>query len=145
TYQISKRFSVNLTLPFMYGDVTVVSNRIHQTAGGIGDVRLIGSMWLLDPPKHPDGNIAFGLGLKAPTGDSNYKSSAPGYVQERPVDQGIQPGDGGWGAIVEMQAFQKLVENLYFYVAGFYLINPQRISDTEFTTDPKIHLSIPDQ
>jgi hypothetical protein len=145
TYQASRRFTISLDLPFQYGEVTVISNRIHQTAGGLGDIRLTGSAWLLDPQKHPDGNVSLGLGLKAPTGDSDVKGHAPGFAEERPVDQAIQPGDGGWGAIVEMEAFQKLFPRTYFYTDGFYLLNPQRTSNTEFTTDPTVRLSIPDQ
>jgi hypothetical protein len=55
------------------------------------------------------------------------------------------PGDGGWGIVLQMEAFQKLLDNFYFYVTGYYLITPQRVSSTEFTTDPTVHLSIPDQ
>ena len=44
-------------------------------------------------------NIAFGLGVKAPTGSTTIKDrfyTAKDNV-EYPADQTIQPGDGGWG------------------------------------------------
>jgi hypothetical protein len=147
TYQVTKRFSLSMDLPFTYGEVTVITNHFHMTAGGPGDLRLVGNTWLLDPLKYPDGNVALGLGLKAPTGDSDYKGAVDinGVSVRRPVDPGLQPGDGGWGVVLEMQAFQKLFENLYFYTSGFYLINPRRLSSTEFTTDPTVRLSVPDQ
>ncbi|MBM3838591.1 MAG: hypothetical protein FJ398_11630 [Verrucomicrobia bacterium] len=44
-----------------------------------------------------------------------------------------------------MQAFQKIFKNTYGYASGFYLINPREKSDTQFTTDPNVLLSVPDQ
>jgi hypothetical protein len=146
-YGVTKRLSLNLDLPFSYGVADVVTNRLHMEAGGLGDIRLVGNAWLLDPPKHVDGNVALGLGFKAPSGDSNYKNDVyiKGVYVERPVDPALQPGDGGWGIVLQLQAFQKLIGNFYFYTTGFYLINPTRLSDTTFTTDPTVQLSVPDQ
>jgi hypothetical protein len=60
----------------------------------------------------------------------DYYTLSNGVIQ-RPLDIAAQLGDGGWGIVLEMQAFQKLVENLFGYVAGFYLINPQDINGTQ--------------
>ncbi|MBI2948668.1 MAG: hypothetical protein HYY23_13575 [Verrucomicrobia bacterium] len=147
TYAVSKRFSLSLTLPFVYGDVTVISNRLHNTVAGIGDLRLVGNIWLLDPSKHSNGNISFGLGMKAPTGESKGTDTVliNGVETVRPADTSIQPGDGGWGVVLEMQGFQKIVQHTYLYASGFYLINPREKNDTQFTTDPSVLLSVPDQ
>ena len=70
-------------------------------------------MWLLDPGTHLRGNIAFGLGVKAPTG-SNHVASQFYSANNAPVtfeaNQAVQPGDGGWGIILQTQAFRQLFE-----------------------------------
>ena len=148
TYGISDRWSVTFTLPFSYADRSSIyehaatfaefsdtSRRSTMHAGGLGDVRLVTDYWLFDTHKHMDGNIAFGIGLEAPTGDDKAsdivnRSTGPVY---RPVDPSIQPGDGGWGIILQMQGYQKLAQNLYGYVGGAYMLTPEEQSDTEFT------------
>ena len=68
----------------------------------------------------------------------------------RPVDQSIQPGDGGWGIITEFAAF-KYFGNTVTYASGSYMFNPREQND--FDRDPSIlvqdpltrHLSIADQ
>jgi hypothetical protein len=108
TYAFTPRFSISLTMPFIHGEVSSLIEhdgvRHTTSAGGLGDMRLVGNAWLLDPAKHKDGNIAFGVGVKAPTGDEKatdtfYKSTGP---ETRPVDIAIQPGDGGWGINLEL-------------------------------------------
>ncbi|MEK7684094.1 MAG: hypothetical protein AAB466_01585 [Verrucomicrobiota bacterium] len=140
TYAFTRRFSLSLSLPFVYAEhhwayehdgVTAHS----MTAGGLGDVSLVGNVWLFDPATCRDGNIALSLGVKAPTGDYNAKdiSYQPTGPVVRPVDQSTQPGEGGWGIILQMQAFQKVFKNTYLYAAGFYLINPREKNGTENT------------
>jgi len=76
------------------------------------------------PPSHHDGNINIGIGVKAPTGDERAVDDFHqfgGTVILRPVDIAAQPGDGGWGFLLQMQAFQKIIKNLYGYISGFYL------------------------
>jgi len=123
-------------------------------AGGLGDIRIVTDLWLLDPHTHMEGNIALGIGLKAPTGDDkasdiSYRKTGP---VARPVDPSIQPGDGGWGMILELQAYQKLFGNLFAFVQGSYLITPEEQNETETplgdrSTIPSVvkHDSIPDQ
>ncbi|HVY69869.1 MAG TPA: hypothetical protein VHH73_08060 [Verrucomicrobiae bacterium] len=144
TYAITKRFSLNLTIPFVYSDRSSLYEHdgVHRhtmSASGLADVRFNGFMWVFDPDHHKDGNIAFGVGMKFPTGDSeatdlSYKATGPVL---RYVDQSIQPGDGGWGVTLDMQGFQKIVKNLYAYTQASYLINPQE-------REPATGYSIPD-
>src|SRR5438132_1279895 len=63
TYALTKRFSLSLTLPFVHGEhiSSFEHDGIHRhsmTAAGLGDIRLLGNVWLFDPAKHEDGNIA---------------------------------------------------------------------------------------
>lgn len=154
TYAFTPRHSFTLTMPFVHGELSSLiehSGTRHTTsAGGLGDVRLVGNAWLLNPSKPRDGNISIGVGVKAPTGnekatDTFYKSTGP---EIRPVDIAIQPGDGGWGINLELVGYQKIIERLYGYVSGFYLINPREQNDA-FTSNPVYgqnrNLSVPDQ
>jgi hypothetical protein len=71
-------------------------------------------------------------------------------TQRRPVDQSIQPGDGGWGILAEMQAFRNLGRVTAFASAN-YLSNPREQNDylrdpTAVNPDPSsAYYSIADQ
>jgi len=131
-YQVTRRFSVTLELPIQTGDRTSYYehdfvHRFTTRASGIGDLRLIGNAWLFDPEKCHDGNISLGLGVKFPTGSDDVMDDFhrdTGLVR-RPVDPAIQPGDGGWGIVAELAAFQKIYRQLFAYAQGIYLINPR--------------------
>ncbi|MEO7598940.1 MAG: hypothetical protein ABIV50_08405 [Opitutus sp.] len=154
TYAVTARFSTTLTVPYTYGQTS--NPREHDgsrhvvTAHGIGDVRLVGNLWLFDPTNHPAGNISIGLGLKLPTGDEAATATfhKPGGPQVLPVDISIQPGDGGWGGLVELSGFRRLSDQLHGYVNGFYLVNP-REQNKAFAHAPILgqirQLSVPDQ
>jgi hypothetical protein len=44
-------------------------DRFKTSSSGLGDVRLAGYNWLLDPDANPDGNVALGFGPKFPAGE----------------------------------------------------------------------------
>jgi hypothetical protein len=132
TYAFNKRFSLSLTMPFVTAHRSSLyehdrTNRHTMSSGGLGDMRLVGNVWLLDPETFTKGNVGFGLGVKAPTGD--YKDTDVRYRPTGPVldyvDNSIQPGDGGWGILVEFQAFQKLFDRTFAYANGTYMITPE--------------------
>jgi len=147
TYALTRRFSLTLEVPFQYGARETYYEHdgvsLHtMEAGGLGDVRLLGNLWLLAPEKHTAGNVSLGLGVKAPTGDhkaTDYSYRSTGRVR-RPVDPAIQPGDGGWGVIFVLQAFGKLSENSAAYFHGSYLSNPREMNGTQtpFGDDPAL-------
>src|SRR2546426_6783814 len=96
SYAVSDRFTLSLTVPFLYGMQSrfyADSARHAVTAVGLGDVSLVGSRWLLDPHNH-SGNIALGLGVKAPTGshtatDTYFPAGGPSIPYA--VGQSNQP------------------------------------------------------
>jgi hypothetical protein len=155
TYAVNERLNLTLEFPFQYGSRTNSDEHdgvhVHtMRAGGLGDMRLGASFWLLNPrlpaeqsiisdgkqvvagcdpapPRYREYNISLGLGVKAPTGDdaaSDY-SFRPTGPELRAVDPAIQPGDGGWGIILSGNAFAKVFKDTYAYLDGFYLINPR--------------------
>ncbi len=135
-YQINPRWSVGLLLPFSFSSrsqfSTALKSRFETHADGIGDMRFNGYVWLLDPVKNPKGNIQLGLGLKVPTGDDGVTDTfvtSTGAAVVHPVDQSIQPGDGGWGFSVELNAYREIFDRTYVYVQGSYLFNPEDTND----------------
>ena len=136
THAFTKRFSVGFTLPFISARRSSLyehdrTNRHTMSAQGLGDNRLVGTYWLFSPDAFTNGNVALGLGIKVPTGDykvADYRHLSTGK-ELRYVDNSIQPGDGGWGMILEFQAFQKIFDRTYLYANGTYMIQPQNTND----------------
>lgn len=162
TYGITDRFFATLTIP------TVINTRSslyehgrterHMTfSRGLADVRAGIGYWLFDPLTHTNGNLAIGLGVKLPTGNFNasdifYNVSEDGSSEVRPVDQSIQPGDGGFGATIDVQFYQQLSSKFMIYAGGFYLFNPRSTNGTRTfreTLSPILQneaiMSVPDQ
>lgn len=162
TYGVTDRLYASITIP------TVINTRSslyehgrderHTTfSRGLADIRVGMGYWVFDPVKHTNGNLALGLGLKLPTGSYNasdifYNVGPEGSPQVRPVDQSIQPGDGGFGITVDFQFYQKIAERFFAYGGGFYLINPRETNGTRTfreTLSPILEneaiMAVPDQ
>ena len=85
TYAFNPRFSATLTIPFSIHDRSQVvrSNDVQRTilkrfstqSGGLGDLRLEGNAWLLDPVARMKGNVLLGLGVKMPTGEKDARDT----------------------------------------------------------------------
>lgn len=145
TYMPNPRWAISVNLPVQYNDRSslyehygnaVAANpeqkRFHTGSQGIGDLRISGSYWIVNPAALPKANLAVGLGVKLPTGnfrvtDSFHRRTKEGadYTIVKPVDQSIQLGDGGVGANVELQGYAQLTGGLTAYANGFYLFNPR--------------------
>ncbi len=153
TYAASDRFSLRLTVPVSYGSQSRFypdTARHVVRADGIGDVGLVGTAWLLNPRTHATGNLAVGAGIKFPTGDYKF---ADAYFRANqgpvafPVDQSIELGDGGWGIILQGQAFQRVAPRTFAYFTGSYLVSPRNQTDVvRAPTSPgsAVHVSVPD-
>ncbi len=144
TYAITPRFSATFTLPFSIQDRSqvvralnaqrTILDRFHTQSAGIGDIRLEFNGWVLDPEKHTKGNILLGLGVSAPTGDRDAQDvfefasfRGSGLVAQRhAVDQSIQGGNGGWGVILDIYAYQQIVPRLNAYFNGAYTLTPEQ-------------------
>lgn len=154
-YKVNPRTTVTLGIPYFSASRTSLYehdrvNRYKMTSRGLGDIRLTAQYWLWNPAQHPKGNIEVGFGFKFPTGDTNHKDYAhttSGLVL-RNVDQSIQPGDGGFGYIVELQAYRVVAPNTTLYATGFYLLNPKETNGTRTNsaiTSVTAYMSVADQ
>ena len=151
-YGLSDRLSLTLTLPLSYGTHSrfyADTARHKVSAHGLGDVNLVGNLWLLDPKVHVAGNVALGLGIKTPSGAYEFKDdfflpNAPPV--QRPVDQAIELGDGGWGIMVQAQAYKQVFARTSAYFFGAYLISPRESTEvaSPIPGTPVVHLAVPD-
>ncbi|HMF72863.1 MAG TPA: hypothetical protein VK616_15400 [Flavitalea sp.] len=136
--QFSNRWSLAIDLPLITnrrsslyehgGNAAGQSGRHNTSASGIGDLRISGYHWLIDPMKSMKANVQVGLGVKFPTG--NYKHEdifyrGDGAEAKGPVDQSIQPGDGGTGVTFEANSFYNFSEHIGAYGNFYYLVNPR--------------------
>jgi hypothetical protein len=154
-YDFNSRTSLNIGIPYFHAVRTSLYehdrvNRHATKASGIGDMRFGAQMWLRAPGSDTRSNVAIGLGIKAPTGNSNVKDTfhtAAGPVV-RNVDQSIQPGDGGWGVSLIAQAYQRLTNTTTLYASAFYLVNPLETNGTRTNssiTSSTAYMSVADQ
>ena len=176
TKGITKQTMITGSLPFLIakraipgiirtsaGDIERVPNGDNTTGStGIGDASITARHWMFDVDKNPDQNLALGLGIKLPTGDPSTTDSVQvrntqgtpddptddTFTQEvRTNDQSIQPGDGGWGFIVDLIAFKKI--GLFTpYATGSYPSSIRRArtaSDLPHAARRGEVMSIPDQ
>ena len=127
SYEVNQRLNLTVSVPIFFNDRYSQRTPDQVTsANGIGDIGIIARTWLMRNPNESRQNIAVGLGVKFPTGRSNVTdvvNTAQGPVR-RVVDQSIQPGDGGYGMVVDFQAY-KAVWRSTLYASGSYLINPR--------------------
>lgn len=151
SYGVSNRLSFSFNLPLIHYDRSSLyehygnsasanpeHKRFNTGAQGIGDVRISGLYWLLDPVKHYKSNIAVGLGVKLPTGNENVQdefhkrkaTDGGDSIIVKAVDQSIQLGDGGVGISLELQGFTAIGTRGSLYFNGFYMSNPQETNNT---------------
>lgn len=157
TYSINNRWSVSGSIPVLYIDRSSLYehdriNRHHTSSNGIGDIRLMG--YYTAPVVEGKINLSFGLGAKLPTGNYNAKDNfyTANGIESRPVDQSIQPGDGGFGVVTELNYLQRASEKMIVYFSTMYLFNARNTNGTRTfreTLNPILAnesiMSVPDQ
>ena len=160
-YQATKRVELSLGVPIFMGTRSqslrqqgVELERYQTAARGVGDVFFTTHRWMFDPDTHPGGNLQLGVGVKIPTGTNNatdtFRVLSGNSVtnQIRTVDQSIQPGDGGFGVLVDFSTFKAVAGGkMSIYAGGAYLATPGEKSNVQtYRTAPGEELmSIADQ
>jgi hypothetical protein len=139
-YAATPRISLSISIPYMMANRSspirdanrVVVDRSVTHAYGLSDIIVSGRRWMLDPARTPRGNFSLGLGFKLPTGpnsvvDARGTLTGGTIVQNfQVVDQSIQPGDGGFGILFDLQSFLGFASNkAAVYLSGSYLSNPK--------------------
>jgi hypothetical protein len=142
THVFNERFSASVGVPYVNSvwasrdpssPEPLPRKEIGQNGRGLGDVTATARYWVFDPQTHLNWNVATGGGIKLPTGNSEAQDRFPNRVDPtnalRPVDQSVQPGDGGWGLIGDVQGFWR-VNRVLLFGSGTYLANPKDTNDT---------------
>ena len=153
-YTANRRFSFGLTIPYMYIDRSSLyehygnqpgNPRFHTQSQGIGDMRLTGYYSAVQGSRL---YLLVGLGVKLPTGnyrvkDNFHKLDSEGQdsLVYKVVDQSIQLGDGGFGAIVEFDANYNFNKGFSAYATGLYMANPRNTNGVE--RSPNLSNGIP--
>src|SRR6202140_5215783 len=126
-YGVTDRLSLTLNAPMSRGSLefTYPDGQRHQnTSAGLGEVSVAANYWLRNAHAlQPGGNVAIGLGVKAPTGKNDVSGTfwkADGTAVSFPVNPPLELGDGGWGLIVGVKCFRPLMERSYLYGSGTY-------------------------
>jgi hypothetical protein len=137
SYTATERLSFTLGVPVVKSSWAVptpirpAGPYAKQEASGLGDVSLTGRYWAFAPESRH--NVSLGLGVKAPTGDHDVTQEYPNIdgtnSAVKAVDQSVQPGDGGWGILLDIQAFRQLSKATLF-ASGTYLANPRDTNGT---------------
>jgi hypothetical protein len=142
TRTVNLRWSLAMTLPifdFRRSSLYEHGGAARYSTGsfGIGDARFSAYRWMFDPLTSHKGNVQLGLGIKLPTGNYNYQDYFHTKVADSlvlgPVDQSIQPGDGGTGITFELNSFYNFSHKLGVYGSLFYLSNPREVNGTSTT------------
>jgi hypothetical protein len=140
SHAVTPRLSIAINVPVIVASWSIPSPttptpgpRATQHGHGLGDVSVLGRMWLLDPGAHPTRNLSVGFGIKAPTGASDQTDTFVNLngtgAGAKAVDQSVQPGDGGWGTQFELQGFAAIGRTFVFGSVD-YLANPRNVNDT---------------
>jgi hypothetical protein len=83
---------------------------------------------LLSPSSGRSWNVLVGGGVKIPTGNNESTDMFPdgngANNQVRYVDISVNPGDGGWGMIWDLQGY-KSMGRFTAFGSGTYLVNPR--------------------
>jgi hypothetical protein len=140
SHSFTERLSMSVGVPFVAASWGIPSPtsptpgpRADESAHGLGDISVSGRYWLLPTSKFQNGNISAGLGVKTPSGNPAYRDTYPdrngNNSQPRYVDQSVQPGDGGWGIMLELSGFKRIPGAQLFGSAN-YLASPRDINNT---------------
>jgi len=129
-------WSFTVDLPLLVGSRKSWRPEHHNTdttkhtthSFGIGDLRITLYKWLFDVSTHQRWNLQAGLGIKLPTGDYHaqdffYRTDTT--LALAPVNNAIQPGDGGTGITMEINSFYNIARSVSVYFNAFYLFNPR--------------------
>jgi len=146
-YNVNPRTSVAVGVPFLMATRShpirdadrVVVDRSVLNARGLSDVTVVARRLMWEPKPERRGNVTVGVGVKLPTGANNVTDTREREVDGvrvtnvETVDQSVQPGDGGFGVIVDVSAYRLLGSHghLALYASGAYLINPQGTSGVQ--------------
>ncbi|MGA8939579.1 MAG: hypothetical protein WB439_10475 [Acidobacteriaceae bacterium] len=129
TYQITPRISVEIDAPWLFASRKSQSSPIEYQATGLGDTILGVNSWIFNPEHVTKGNASIGFGIYMPTGNDDVQNTVntnttgvgPATIVTTPVDYSVQPGTGGWGAVMQWMGYRSISHSLTLYTDGDYI------------------------
>ncbi len=129
TYAVSNRLSLSLDAPFLVTSYTL--NRVPPGgtapvkegthSAGLGDMTLRASYWIRSTYQSRQ-NLAFSLGIQAPTGAADVQDTI--YGRTVAEDVSVQPGDKAWAPAAGVRGFRDFGA-LTVFGSGVYLFDPR--------------------
>ena len=136
SYGLSRQVSLSLSAPvilYSHWSTVLAGTRYDQNARGLGDTVIGANYWLWNCSRYPEKNISLGLGIRLPTGNSNYQVMYPNSLGQdlrlRPVFPGIQPGSGAFGLRLSIDGFQR-IKGFILFGTGEYTFSLRQQNDT---------------
>jgi hypothetical protein len=159
TYQWTPKISFEIDAPWLFATRKGQSSPIKYSSTGLGDTIIGANYWIRNPKHAPRDNFSVGLGVLMPTGNddvlnkTNTNTTGTGAAVNvtAPVDYSIQPGNGGWGMVMQWMGYRRVGKDLTFYTDGDYIAtqggtNGVQASTTLSTTKPlNNYVAISDQ
>jgi hypothetical protein len=141
-YNFTGQTSLTVGVPYLMAtrsgalrgdDGEVVRRYQRSSTRGIGDMTVVANHLLWDPTTHRRSNLSLGAGIKLPTGETmqleNRIDLVDGeeVVSERTADLSVQPGDGGFGLVLEASGYKVFNQSGSFagYGSVTYILEPQ--------------------
>ncbi len=135
SYQWSPRISLNAGIPFIEASWGIPSPRAggpaaraNENARGLGDITTLARVALFSPANPRSWNLIVGGGVKLPTGKNDATDVFPdgngNNNVTRYVDISVHPGDGGWGAILDLQGY-KMMGRFIAFGSSTWLASPR--------------------
>ncbi len=132
SYAVSNRLDLSLEAPFLFTSYTLYRVPPGSPAGtaasygathssGLGDMTLRASWWARSTYQAKQ-NVAFSLGIQAPTGAAGMTDTIYGRVV--PEDVSVQPGSKSWAPSAGVKGFRDFGP-LAVFGSGVYLFNPR--------------------
>ncbi len=159
TYQWTSRISLEVDAPLLFASRKTENSPIKYQSSGLGDTIFAVNTWIRNPAHGPKTNVQVGLGFLAPTGNddvtnnvnTNTTGTGPATNVVTPVDYSIQPGNGGWGLVIQGSGYSQAGKSMIVYWDGDYIAtqggtNGVQRSATLSTTQPlNNYVAISDQ
>ena len=128
-WQWTPRIGLELNAPLLFASRKQESSPIEYQSSGIGDIIVAANTWIWSPAKPHRGNVSVGLGVLMPTGNHNVQNTVNTNISgigkpvlvTAPVDYSIQPGNGGWGMVMQWQSFVRVDRRFVLYADGDYI------------------------
>ncbi len=141
-YQLSPRSSLAVGFPYLMAtrsgpvrdeDRNLVGRETRETPRGIGDIAFTFHHLVWDPTAHPRQNLSLGVGIEIPTGNDSVIGTRTRVVDGETTvsfataDESVQPGDGGFGLILQASGYRLLnaADTLAAYATGTYIVAPE--------------------